>query len=314
VLKMPRSIWQSMRALSKAVEFDRIHLVHSNTLAVFSGAIWSSLRGIPHVWHVHEIIERPAVVRKMFGWLLRLFASEVVCNSHATMNLLLQDQPSLKPKITVVWNGIEREVPVDLKKATLFRKSIGVVDDEVLVVLMGRINRWKGQGILVEAAGVLVQRGTTNLRFVILGSPPAGQEHYLHALEKSINESVACRYISLIPFTSEIWGVWDACDIAVVPSTEPEPFGMVALEAMCAKKPVVAACHGGLAEIVVDKQTGVLFEPRSVEELADAIAWLGENAERRNVLGNNGYERVRHCFSLEQYVAGISGCYDKLCG
>lgn len=311
LLGLPRSAWGSARAINKAVKTEQIHLVHSNTLAVLSGAIWATLKRVPHVWHVHEIIERPMVVRKMYGWLLRLFATNVICNSYATMNLLLQDQPCLERKAVVVWNGIDRIQPIDLDKATAFRKSMGLADSDVLVALLGRINRWKGQQLLVEAAELLEKRGVANLRYVMVGSPPDGQEHFLHSLEARICQSTVGRKMSVLPFTPDIWAVWGASDIAVAPSTEPEPFGMVAIEAMSAGKPVIAANHGGLAEIVIHGETGLLVEPNNAESLADAIELLTRSESQRAEMGNRGMRRAADQFSVAAYISGISSVYDS---
>ena len=62
------------------------------------------------------------------------------------------------------------------------------------------------------------------------------------------------------PTKNEIWNYYDVLDISVVPSTEPEPFGLVATESMLSMKPVVAANHGGLSEIIVNNETGFFFE------------------------------------------------------
>lgn len=311
LLALPVKAWKSVRAISCVLEGERIDIVHSNTLAVLSGAIWAWLKGVPHVWHVHEIIERPLVVRKGFAWLLRLFASKVICNSHATMKLLLQDQPVLQQKTVVVWNGIDREQPADIDKAAAFRAGLRLADGDVLVALLGRVNRWKGQGLLVEAAEQLEVRGQHHLRYVMVGSPPAGQEHFLHVLEARIAQSPVREKISLLSFTSDIWTVWDSCDIAVVPSTEPEPFGMVALEAMVSGKPVVAANHGGLAEIVVPGKTGLLFEPNNPRGLAEAIETLADNKTLRDEMGHAGKRLAAEKFSVSAYVAGVSAVYDS---
>ena len=115
-MALPLMTWRSMQGLNRALKGERIDIVHSNTLGVLSGAIWAWLMGILHVWHVHEIIERPLAVRRGFAWVLKLFANRVICNSHASTRYLLQDVPTLKKKIAVVWNGIAREQPADLKK------------------------------------------------------------------------------------------------------------------------------------------------------------------------------------------------------
>lgn len=311
--KLPWLAWKSVHAISKTLESDRIDLVHSNTLAVLSGAIWSFQKGVPHVWHVHEMIERPMVVRKMYGWLLRAFADRIICNSHATRNLLLQDQPCLALRSRVIWNGINRKQAVDLEKTTAFRTKIGVVSHEVLVVLLGRINRWKGQCLLVDAAAILNSRGEKNIHYAILGSPPVGQEHFLRSLEERVKESGVGSKISLLDFTPSIWEVWDSCDIAVIPSTEPEPFGMVAVEAMAAGKPVIAANHGGLAEIVVHGETGLLCKPNNAEDLATAIEILAKDEYKRSELGKHGARRAKVLFSADAYVTGISKVYKDIC-
>jgi len=62
--------------------------------------------------------------------------------------------------------------------------------------------------------------------------------------------------VSIIPFQKEISKFWQSIDIAVVPSIEPEPFGLVAVEAMLANKPVIASNHGGLTEIIINNYNG----------------------------------------------------------
>ena len=308
-LRLAQLTRQSMRAISETLAQDEIHLVHSNTLAVLSGAIWAGLKRIPHVWHVHEIIERPMVVRKLYGWLLRLSAKKIVCNSQATLNFLLQEQPSLEGKAAVVVNGVNCFPSVATGRGKTFRTRRRLADSDILVVLVGRINRWKGQGLLVEAAAVLAKRGMNNVHYLMVGSPPDGQDHFLDSLLSRIDGSAARTRISVLPFTSAIWSIWDAADIAVIPSTEPEPFGLVAIEAMSAGKPVVAANHGGLAEIVVHGKTGLLVEPNSPEQLAEAIQLLAGDKEQRVEMGKRGAKRAREHFSTKAYVAAIVSEY-----
>ena len=98
----------------------------------------------------------------------------------------------------------------------------------------------------------------------------------------------------------------------MVPSTEPEPFGLVAVEAMLAKKPVVASNHGGLSEIVVNNETGLLVEPRNVNELIIALQKLIENEELRKSFGQKGYEKAIKEFSVEHYTKKIEGIFDAI--
>ncbi len=312
ILRVPVDAWRSVRAINRIISADTIHLVHSNTLAVLSGMMWARLHGVPHVWHVHEMIEHPRLVRKLYGWLLRLFSDKIICNSIATQNVILLDQPCIEKKISVVWNGMDRAEMPQSHEVAAFRERLGLSSSDVLVTLMGRINRWKGQSLLVDAAEIVDKNMPDRAHYLIVGSPPQGQEHFLSSLLARIKTSSAYSRITVMPYTSEIWTVWDATDIAVVPSTEPEPFGMVALEAMAAKKPVIAANHGGVTEIVIHSQTGILFQPNNANELAKAVQDLIENPEMRMAMGIGSFLRYQECFSLNAYVAGIAKVYDDL--
>jgi glycosyltransferase involved in cell wall biosynthesis len=307
--RLPWEIGQSLRTMSRLLKGRKISIVHSNTLAVLSGALWAKWKRVPHIWHVHEMIVHPRLVREGFPILLRLFADRVACNSNATMQLLLDLQPSLKNRSVTIWNGMDRNTQPNGESARLFRQEMQLSTDEVLVVLMGRINRWKGQKLLVEAAKLVRCMGIQNVRYLIVGSAPPGQIHFLDELSDAIATSGVSEHISVMTFQEDIWHIWDAADIAVVPSTEPEPFGMVALEAMAAGKPVVAAAHGGLVDIVVDGVTGILVTPNDVDRLASAIAVLARDTNERERMGKAGFARLVEHFSLQQYVSGFENLY-----
>lgn len=312
LLGLPANLIKSIHAFNGVLSGRQVDLVHSNTLAVLSGAVWARWHRVPHVWHVHEIILRPKLVRRVYAELLDWFADAIICISNATKQNLLKDKPSLAKKIQVVWNGLARETQKDADAVRQYRDAVGMKDEEVLVALVGRINRWKGQHLLVEAAGLLWQQGVCNVRFLIVGSAPDGQEHFLSALQHAVNVSPAKQRFELQSFTQDVWPIWDACDIAVIPSTDPEPFGMVALEAMAASKPVVAANHGGLSEIVVHGETGLLVSPGDALALAEAIKKLSANSALRHEMGHAGLLRYQREFTLDRYVANISSVYATL--
>jgi glycosyltransferase involved in cell wall biosynthesis len=312
LLSLPFEGYHSYLAMNRALSSVDVDVVHSHTLAVLSGALWARIRGIPHVWHVHEMIVNPRLVRSVFAWLLRIFATQVVCNSKATRRLLLDTQPALARNSVVVWNGFERTERIDREQVDALRYQFGLGEGDLLVALVGRINRWKGQGLLVEAAGLLWERGVRNLRYLIVGSTSDGQEYFKDELTARIAASPVRDKITVMDFKHDIATIWDACDIAVVPSTEPEPFGMVALEAMAAEKPVIAAAHGGLVEIVKHGETGLLFEPGRPEELADAIASMADDKKKRHRYGEAGLRSLTNLFSLHKYISSFENIYTNL--
>lgn len=314
LLQLPFQIVQSLQAISRLVRPDTVSVVHSNTLAVLSGALWARFHRIPHLWHVHEMIVHPRIAKRLFPLFLRLWADRIVSNSIATENLLLDVEPVLKPRSETIWNGMERAAQPNPEATGVFRQSIGLQPGELLVVLMGRINRWKGQNLLVDAARLLRAEGVSGVRYLIVGSPPEGQEHFLDTLREKIRTSGMDDAVTVMGFQNDIWPIWDAADVAVVPSTEPEPFGMVALEAMAAEKPVIAAGHGGLLDIVIDGETGLLFKPGDAADFARCLATLLKDPVLRREIGTAAFQRYQATFSLGAYVSGFERVYSGMAG
>lgn len=310
----PWTLWRLARSalhdLDRIVGGRRVALVHSNTLAVLGGALWAWRRGHRHLWHVHEIILRPALVRRALPWLAERLSHRVISNSSPTQQWLLEQAPALSGRARVVFNGLPDVPPPDPAAARAFRTAVGAAEDDVVATVAGRINHWKGQGLLVEALALLRQRGQAGaLRVAIVGDVFAGHEDLRSALRARVDALALNDRVSFLPFVDDIYAVWQGSQIAVVPSTEPEPFGMVAIEAMACGLPVVAAAHGGLLDIVEDGSTGLLFAPRDAPALAEALQRLVADPALRQRLGRAGAQRQRDVFSLQSQMAATRAAW-----
>lgn len=304
---------KAIRGLDRVTNRRQVAVVHSNTLAVLSGAAWSFVRGKKHLWHVHEIILSPKLVSKAFPFLASRFSDRVMSNSTLTERWLLTEQPSLASRSIVVFNGLPPVTKPSAAASSAFRKNIGAKDGDIVITLAGRINRWKGQELLLEAASLLQKSDLAgSLRFVIVGGAAPGLEDLPAQL---MAQAVAGGFedrCCFVPFVDDIWPVWFGTDIAVIPSTEPEPFGMVAIEAMAAGTPVIAAGHGGLLDILQHEETGILFTPRDAGELANAIERLALNPNLRSKLGLAGAKRQQEVFSVESQVEETVKIYKEM--
>ena len=288
-------------------------LIYSNTLAVLFGILFAWKNNIKHLWHVHEIIEKPSLFKKAFIGLLSLKCNtHIVYNSQAT-RLFWEVNNTIKNKGIVIHNGIEiNNIQCSSTEISEVRKKLFQAQpNEVVLALVGRISRWKGQMILLDAFNNLVQKNE-NIKLVFVGAPPPNQEKFQEDLEERITSFQLNDKVLIIPFQNEIHKIWQAIDIAVVPSTEPEPFGMVAIEAMLAHKPIVGSNHGGLTEIIVNNETGFLVTPNSVQDLVIALEKLIQNELLRKEMGEKGYLRVTTAFSVEQYVDSFEKFFEKI--
>ena len=305
-----KAAFKIVNKLHKKYQFT---LIYSNTLAVLLGIMFAWKNNIKHLWHVHEIIEKPSLFKKAFVGLLSLKSNtHIVYNSQAT-KVFWELNKSIINKGVVIWNGIEINTP-ESSTSELFdiRKNLFLAQpNEIILALVGRISRWKGQMILLDAFNNLVQKNE-NIKLVFVGAPPPNQEKFQEDLEERITSFQLNDKVLIIPFQNEIHKIWQAIDIAVVPSTEPEPFGMVAIEAMLAHKPIVASNHGGLTEIIENNATGFLVTPNSVQDLVIALEKLIQNELLRKEMGEKGYLRVTTAFSVGQYVDSFEKFFEKI--
>jgi glycosyltransferase involved in cell wall biosynthesis len=214
-----------------------------------------------------------------------------------------------------IWNGLEPlAAPPPREAVAALRARLGLEAQHVLVTLAGRINRGKGQDMFVDAARRLRAQGHHQLRYLIVGDVAAGQDALREAMLRQIQHAGLAGVVLWHPFTPEIDVVWAASDIAAVPSTGPESFGRVAIEAMAHGLPVVAAAQGGLAEIIVPDRTGLLVPPGDSAALAGAIGRLAGDVPLRQRLGEAGRQRQRERFSQEGHDRRLLAVVERLVG
>jgi len=298
--------------LRRLIAEEKVALVHSNTMAAFAGALASRLFGVKHLWHVHEIIKHPAVIEQLLPRLVGLAADVVVANSRETSRWLRGIVPGIERKTVVIMNGVDSSRFNGNASPEDFRREWGIAADETVFGLIGRVNRLKGHQVFVRAAE-MVLREFPLAHFFIVGGPPAGQGRFLTELEQCLERLPRARTRTrIIPFRRDIERVYAGCDVIVMPSTEPESFGLVAAEAMAMKKPVIASRLGGLLDVVAEGETGLMVRPGDASDLARAMLALARDRDRREELGERGLARQRAVFSFGRFRDQVADLYRQI--
>jgi glycosyltransferase involved in cell wall biosynthesis len=301
--RLAAALAPAVRAIDRCLDGREVDLVYSSTLAVLAGALWSRLRRRPHLWHLHEIVQRPRLAAGLLAGLVARSADVVVCNSHATQHWLLARQPALAARCRVVWNGIERPLPAPPDAALV--AALRPAGARVAIGLVGRINRFKGQELLLDALERLHAQGERSFSLVYVGSAPAGQPEHERRLRERIAASPLAPRVVMHGFTPEPAPYCAALDIVCVPSLEAEGLGLAAIEAMAAGRPVVAADIGGLPEVVQHGRTGWLHPPGDAAALADRLRQLIHDPASRQAMGQQGLRRCGAEFTLERMTSGL---------
>jgi D-inositol-3-phosphate glycosyltransferase len=229
---------------------------------------------------------------------------------------------STKGNITVIPCGTDIECFGSIDRQS-GRAKLGINPEDKVVMYAGRFDERKGIETLVRAIAREEVKSHQNLKLIIVGGYTPGEsdgqekERIADIIQELGIEDIT-KFAGRVQH-EDLASYYAAADICVVPS-HYEPFGLVAIEAMAARTPVVASNVGGLKFSVVDKVTGLLVPPQDEAAVAQAINSILSNPQWREQLGKNARKRVEAKFSWngvasqldQQYLSELSNLYAEL--
>lgn len=310
IFKIIWDVFISIYYIVKNTKNIKIDLVQSNSTSVFIGAFYSFYFRKKHIWHVHEIVEKPRIIANLYPKIVNFFSDKIIFNSQTSYNHYLKIQPKIKKKSVIIYNGQSRNIPItDFLEISKVKKNIfKAKPNDVIIGLIGRIYERKGQLLLLESFKNLLFN-YDDIHLVFVGCTPIGHEYFAEKLNDTIKNYNLNHKVTIIDFQQNIWKIYDSIDISVVPSIEPETFGLVASESMLSNKPVIASNIGGVVEVIEDNVTGYLFENNNSIDLKDKLELLIHNPILREKFGKNGNIRVNDCFSNQKFIDGFENVY-----
>jgi glycosyltransferase involved in cell wall biosynthesis len=284
----------AVRRLIRGASYDIVHF-HTKRAHAFSLWLGRSHRGLKRV--VTRRMDYP--MRK--GWYDRyLYNSRVdgVVAISEPIGALLVAGGVKKEKIRVIHSGVD---PEPFKKIPVARD----VGSPPVIGVAAVLEERKGLRFLLEAAAELKRQGR-RLSYRIAGDGSQREQLQRLAETLGVKEEVA-----FLGFVSDMPAFLSSIDIFVLPSLF-EGLGVAALEAMAAARPVIASGVGGLRELVVDEETGLLCLAGDPASLARAISRMVSQRERMRAMGENGRARVAKHFSMEQMAKQNESYYYDL--
>lgn len=295
-------------SLARIMRRQRITLVHCNNYANVEGLLLAWLFDVPCLMHAHGFPEAPGPVNR---WLLPRLRLQVVAISQVVATALVESGVPANA-IQVLHNPISRPAPSRMS-AGEFRRTLGIPENAVLAGIVGRVVRWKGQLEFV-AACVSAMAKEPLLHAVIVGnSADYGDAYFQEVREQAAQSGMAAR-IHFAGFVADTSAVYEALDILVHASIEPEPFGLVITEAMAHGTAVIAASTGASPELITHGVTGFLEDPKDTQALAARITALTRDAELRQNIANAGRVHALTAFDPDRYADAFAAAYDTALG
>jgi glycosyltransferase involved in cell wall biosynthesis len=305
LLKAVRSYFALLR------QFQRVRpdIVHSNNVLILPGAIAAWTLGIPHVWHIREILEThhlPRSLWRVWRWMIVSFSDRIICISTAVSRQFMANEP-----VTVIHDGIDVRcfVPPQRKKATRQPQQ-----RMVKVGIVGRLeHRRKGQDLLIEAAHLVLEKNRS-LEFLIVGDERKGvkdEEQRLRDLVQGYGIDHQVRFRGFVP-PAQMPSLYHEIDILVLCSKQPEGLAIVLLEGMACGVAVISFAEGGPLDIIRHRVNGILTPPHDVNALAEAILTLAEDPALRFSLSREGRRSVETLFRDDLNARLIGDVYRRI--
>ncbi|HJS89977.1 MAG TPA: glycosyltransferase family 4 protein [Steroidobacteraceae bacterium] len=293
---------------AKLLRTERIGLLSLNN-SIDSAHAWqwaAILAGVPCVVHERGWRHRYTLTARILG--RRLAA--VMCVSDAVRQHLIDCGFGRLPLVTV-HEGLDPNDFRITKSPAAVREELTLPDDVRLIGMVGHIQRWKGQDVVIRAVGSLREE-FPQLVCIFLGEVPndAADREFSEELQSLIEKYNLRDCVHFTGHRSDVADFVNACELLIHASIEPEPFGRVLLEGMALRKPIVASRAGGPVEIVSHGVTGFTYPPGDSEELAEHLRVLLRDGVLRASMGEAGQRRLVDSFSIEKNVASTEMIYE----
>jgi glycosyltransferase involved in cell wall biosynthesis len=298
---------------------QRIDIIHTNSMkAHFYGGAAGRLAGLPVVWHVRDFINTsylPGAAVHVVRLLAKIIPSYVITVSQSVMDQLhLESGNQPDPmKRSVVLDGLTDE---ELREADDLRNGRAATPDDewrlpVRVGIVGRLASWKGQHILLDAAAKLLKAGH-NARFLIIGAPLFGEDDYEEELRRQADALGIAPQVEFLGFRKDVPALLSELDILVHASTSADPCPNTILEGMAHGLPVIGSNGGGVPELIVDGETGLLAPMGDSDGLARVLDGLLRDPRRARELARAGYGRVRNHFTVTRVARQVEEVYRRM--
>lgn len=304
--------------LASFIKKEKFNIVHTH--CTVSGNILSrlaaKLAGVPIISHMHaeNYFRNNPFIRRYQIFLDNRTARldrKIIAVSGAIKDSLVK-QGIVADKIEVIYNGIDVEDCKPKRSKQEIYKEFSLKEGQRLVGTVGRISCAKGQRELILAAKNII-RHFSNVTFMIVGEYLEKNGRYKDELIKLIQDSGISDKVIFTGLQLDALSIMNAFELFVL-SSESEGLPVVLLEAMALKKPTVVTAVGGIPEIAVDGSTGIFVPVKDADRLAEAIKYHLKNPDISKRMGENGYERVRHFFSLSTMLDRLMGVYEEVLG
>lgn len=316
--KNPLRLFDNAIRLIGVIRGEGVSLVHARSRAPAFSALWAAkATGTPFVATYHGVYNASGRLKRWYNAVMTR-GEVVIANSEYTRRHVIKEHGVEPDRVVAIPRGVDlarfNPAAVEPERIEALCSAWGVdpADTRLKVLLAGRLTRWKGQRLLIEAAAKLKKSGED--RFLILfAGDDQGRSGYRDELEQAVISGGLQAHVKLVGHCEDMPAAYLLADVAAAPSLDPEAFGRTAVEPQAMGRPVLAAAHGAATETVLDGKTGWLIAPGDPDAWAEALRTaINTTARKRAAMGAAARERACRLYSVEAMCEATLAVYARV--
>ena len=302
-----------VRRMAAILRTAKPDVIHTNGFKMHLLGIWTRPLGIPVVWHIHDYVRRRPLMCRLLRWFSR-YSSAAIVNSNSVGADLNSVVPNLRT--VPIYNAVDLHRFASTGTRTDLDAVCGLppaTQGTLRVGLVATFARWKGHKVFLQALARLSR--AVPVRGYIIGGPiyqTNGSQWSALELQQEAGRLGLDGRLGFTGFLDDTAAAMRSLDIVVHASTEPEPFGMVIVEAMACERAVIASQEGGAAELFVDGENALGHPPGDSEALAERILRLTGDKELRSRLGKAGRATALRLYESTRLARELLAVYRQV--
>ena len=289
-----------IKKIVERIKPDIIHL-NSTCLAFAAKAIRKNYPDIPIVCHVRE-----PLLEGFYGDILRKLNDESV-DHYIAIEKFDADSLNTKLPVDIIYNFVDFDSYNEHIKSDCLRRELGLSEDIFLMLYLARISPENGALEMLKNLLPLLKK-EKNMHLCLVGATPDNRTQYLSDVEKMCEN---IENVHILPFRKDVPNVISSADVMLVPFQKPH-FARSVIEAAAMGVPSIASDIGGVNEIVIDKETGLLFNWKTFDGIASQCEKLAKDVAYRKMLGENAVRFAHENFDAVKNSKRTCEIYEQV--
>jgi glycosyltransferase involved in cell wall biosynthesis len=250
---------------------------------------------------------RSSILRRLVNRLLLLLTDKTICVAERQKKFLVENRGYDASKVEVIYNGVDLSRYASAKDQSALRAGLLIPEDGFVVGILAALRPEKAHSVFLEAAKEILDT-LPNTYFLIVGD--GSEREKLERLCDNLGISGRVVFAGFRPDTADVLQLFDVSVLSSLPVIETFP--MTILESMAAAKPVVVTDVGGLSEMVINGETGIIVPPDDPKSLATATTRILQDPMLARRMGQAGRKRVEANFTIEKMTEKYQTLYQGL--